>query len=204
MSDKAYITLLAAILVPVFMWSAIKPYDYFTWFLEVVPVLIAVPILAATYNRFRLTRLVYGLVVLHSIILIIGGHYTYALVPMGDWAREAFDLSRNHYDRIGHFAQGFIPAIVAREILLRLSPLKRGKWLFFIVVSICLAISAFYELIEWSVAEMTGTAADDFLGTQGDVWDSQKDMALALIGSIIAQITLAGVQDRQIQKLEER
>lgn len=204
MSDKAYITLLAAILVPVFMWSAIKPYDYFTWFLEVVPVLIAVPILTATYNRFRLTRLVYGLVVLHSIILIIGGHYTYALVPMGDWAREAFDLSRNHYDRIGHFAQGFIPAIVAREILLRLSPLKRGKWLFFIVVSICLAISAFYELIEWSVAEMTGTAADDFLGTQGDVWDSQKDMALALIGSIIAQITLAGVQDRQIQKLEER
>ena len=202
MSDRAYITLLAAILAPVFIWSAIDPHDFFTWLLEVLPVLIAVPLLAATYNRFRFTRLVYGLVVLHSIILIIGGHYTYALVPIGDWARDAFDLSRNHYDRVGHFAQGFIPAVVAREILLRLSPLKRGRWLFFIVVSICLAISAFYELIEWWVAEMTGTQAEAFLGTQGDVWDSQKDMALALIGAIVAQIALAGVQDRQIQKLE--
>lgn len=204
MSDKAFNTLLLAILAPVFLWSAIRPHDLFTWLLEVMPVIIALPLLVATYKKFRFTRLAYALMLAHSVILIIGGHYTYALVPLGDWVRDAFDLTRNHYDRLGHFAQGFIPAIIGREILIRLSPVKSGRWLFFMVASICLAISAFYELIEWSVAEMTGTHAEAFLGMQGDIWDSQKDMALALVGAIIAQLTLAGAHDRQIRRLEEQ
>ncbi len=181
-------------------WSATGPSDLFTWFCEVVPALIAVAVLVATRRRFRFTNLVYGLIALHAVILMVGGRYTYAEVPVGNWVRDAFHLARNHYDRVGHFAQGFIPALVTRELLLRKSPLVRGKWLFFLTTCVCLAVSACYEFIEWWVALGTGEAAKDFLGTQGDVWDTQWDMLMALIGAIVAQVTLAGVQDRAIAR----
>ena len=179
--------------------SAIRPHDYFTWFLEVIPAIIGVTILVAVYRKFKFTNLVYSLIWIHALILIIGGHYTYAEVPLFNWLKEVLDLSRNHYDRIGHFAQGFIPAMVTREILLRTSPLKPGKWLSVIVVCICLAISASYELIEWGVAELTGSAADAFLGTQGDVWDTQWDMLLAFCGAISSLIGLSGLHDQQLK-----
>lgn len=178
--------------------SGIHPYDRTTWCLEVAPVVIGVPLLLATSRRFRFSLLAYRLVFIHALILMVGGHYTYARVPLGFWVQDLFDLARNHYDRLGHLAQGFIPAILAREILVRTSPLKPGKWLFFIVVSVCLALSAFYEFIEWWAALIGGVAATDFLGTQGDVWDTQWDMFLAFIGSILAQILLSGVHDREI------
>lgn len=181
--------------------SGIHPYDRFTWVLEVAPILIGVPILVATYHRFRLTNLLYGLLLLHAAILMLGGHYTYARVPLGFWAQELFGFARNHYDRIGHLAQGFIPAILAREVLLRLSPLRQGRWLFFLATSVCLAFSAFYELIEWWTAATTGEGATAFLGTQGDPWDTQWDMFLALIGSIVAQITLGRWHDRQLSRI---
>jgi putative membrane protein len=184
----------------VFVWSAINPHDYFTWFLEVLPAVIGFILVLYTYRRFRLTDLLYWLILLHAVILMIGGHYTYAEVPLFNFIRDKFDLSRNHYDKVGHFAQGFIPAILAREILIRTSPLKPGKWLFFIVVCICLAASAVYELIEWWVAVASGTAADAFLGTQGYVWDTQSDMALALLGAIIALVFLGRYHDRQLQR----
>ena len=186
-------------LLAILVWSVIKPHDLFTWFLETFPAMAGAIILAATYNRFRLTTLVYVLIWLHAIILLVGGHYTYAEVPLFNWIRDAFHLSRNHYDRVGHFAQGFVPAMIAREFLIRKSPLKRGKLLFFIVVSICLAISAFYELIEFGVSQATGSAGDAFLGTQGDVWDTQKDMALALAGAVISLLTLSGLHDRLLR-----
>jgi putative membrane protein len=186
----------------VFVWSAIRPHDYFTWFLEVLPVVIALPILIFTYKKFPLTHLVYGLILLHAIILMVGGHYTYAEVPVFNWLRDAFDLSRNYYDRVGHVAQGFVPAIIAREILLRKNIVKQGAWLFFIVCSICLSISACYEFIEWWVAVGSGTAAEAFLGTQGDVWDTQWDMFLALMGAIVAQLLLAKIHDKQMLTLQ--
>jgi putative membrane protein len=178
--------------------SAIHPHDRVTWWLEVMPVLIVAPILIATLHAFPLTSLAYRLIALHALVLILGGHYTYAEVPLGFWIRDAFDLARNHYDRIGHFVQGFVPAMIAREILLRRSPLPPGKWLFFIVSSICLAVSACYEFIEWWTALLGGGSAEAFLGTQGDVWDTQWDMFLALCGSIAAQLLLAGVHDKQL------
>ena len=183
------------------IWSGINPKDYFTWFLEVAPALIGVVILEATYSRFQFTTPAYILILIHCIILMVGGHYTYAEVPLFDWIRDRFDLERNNYDKVGHLAQGFIPAIIAREILIRMEIVKRGKWLSFIVVSICLAISAFYELIEWWVAELTGESAEAFLGTQGYVWDTQSDMALALLGAILSLIALSKIHDRQIMKL---
>jgi putative membrane protein len=189
-------------LVAVLVWSGIRPHDRFTWFLEVAPVLIGVPVLVYIYPRFRFTRLTYTLVWLHAVILMVGGHYTYAQVPLGFWMQEAFGFARNHYDRIGHFAQGFIPAVLAREVFLRASPLRGSRWLPFVVVCFCLAFSAFYELIEFWTALASGGAATDFLGTQGDVWDTQWDMQLALIGAITALLTLAGVQDRQLASLE--
>ncbi len=195
--------LLGAVLV-LLGWSAIGPHDRFTWFLEVAPVLIGAPILLATYSRFPLTPLLYTLLTLHAGVLIVGGHYTYAEVPLGFWAQNAFDLARNHYDRVGHFAQGFVPAILARELLLRLTPLQAGKWLFFLVLSVCLAFSAFYELIEWWVAAATGSAAEAFLGTQGDPWDTQWDMFLALIGAATAQLFLWRLHDRQLARLPGR
>ena len=181
-------------------WSGINPVDRTTWILEVAPIFIAVPLLVATARRFPLTPLAYRLIFVHALILMLGGHYTYAQVPIGFWMQSLFGFTRNHYDRIGHFAQGFVPAIIAREILIRRSPLKRGKWLFFIVLSVCLAISACYEFIEWWSALIGGDSAEAFLGTQGDPFDTQADMFMALIGAIAAQILLARVHDRQIAK----
>lgn len=181
--------------------SGIRPHDRLTWFLEVVPIFLGVPILLATRRRFPLTPLLYVLIFLHALILMLGGHYTYAEVPLGFWVRDLLDLSRNHYDRLGHFAQGFVPAILAREILLRKTPLRPGGWLFYLVASVCLAFSAFYEFTEWWAAVLGGSAADAFLGTQGDVWDTQWDMFLALTGAITAQLLLARVHDRQLARL---
>jgi putative membrane protein len=183
--------------------SAIHPYEMGTWWMEVFPIFIAVPILVATYRRFPLTPLAYTLIFVHACILMVGGHYTYARVPLGFWMQNLFHFSRNHYDRIGHLAQGFIPAIIAREILLRRTPLRPGGWLFFIVCSICLAVSACYELVEWWAAVLGGSAATDFLGTQGDVWDTQWDMLMALIGSILGQVTLSRLHDRQLSRLPQ-
>jgi putative membrane protein len=187
---------LPTIFFAVLIWSGINPHDYYTWLLEVSPALIGLAILAATYKRFQLTELTYWLILIHCIILMVGGHYTYARVPLFNWIRDTFELSRNHYDKVGHFAQGFIPAVIIREILIRKSPVTSGKWLFFIVVSICLALSAFYEFIEWWVAVLSGTAAEAFLGTQGYVWDTQSDMFLALLGSIISLIVFGKLHDR--------
>ncbi len=178
--------------------SGVGPYDRATWWMEVAPVLIGIPILLATYRRFPLTPMLYRLLFLHALILIVGGHYTYARVPLGFWVRDLFDMSRNHYDRLGHFAQGFVPAILAREILLRLSVLRRGPWLFALVVSVCLACSAFYELVEWWAALLGGEAAESFLGTQGDPWDTQWDMFLALVGAVAALLLLSRVHDRAL------
>ena len=181
--------------------SNIGPTDRVTWWLEVAPVLIALPILIGTRHRFPLTPLLYVLLFVHGLILILGGHYTYAMVPLGEWMKEAFGFARNHYDRIGHFAQGFVPAILAREILLRTSPLRPGRWLFTIVVAICLAFSAFYELIEWWTALIGGHGAEAFLGTQGDIWDTQNDMFQALLGAMAAQVLLARWHARQLARL---
>jgi putative membrane protein len=183
------------------IWSAIKPHDYFTWFLEVLPALSALAILLFTYRRFQFTQLAYWLMFLHSIILIIGGHYTYERVPLFNWIRDTFSLQRNSYDGVGHFAQGFFPAIVAREILMRTSPLVRSRWLPFMVICVLLALSAFYELIEWWVSLASGSAGDAFLGSQGDIWDTQKDMALCLIGSILSLLLLTKPHDRALQSL---
>lgn len=184
------------------VWSAVEPADYFTWFLEVVPALIGAVILAATYSRFKLTTLVYILILIHCIILMVGGHYTYANVPLFDWLRDYFELERNNYDKVGHFAQGFVPAIVAREILVRKKVINGRKWLNFLVVCFCLAFSAFYELIEWWVGASTGESAEAFLGTQGYVWDTQSDMALALVGAITSLLLLSKMHDRQLNNMK--
>lgn len=181
--------------------SGIDPFDRTTWWLEVFPVLLGIPLLLASYRPFPLTPLLYRLLLIHALILILGGAYTYARVPLGFWVQELFDLGRNHYDRLGHFAQGFVPAILTREILLRRSPLRQGKWLFFLVASVCLAFSACYEFLEWWAALLGGDAAEDFLGTQGDIWDTQWDMFLALIGALSAQLLLARSHDRQLAAL---
>ncbi len=187
----------------VLAWSGHEPHDTFIWLLEVAPVLIALPLLLLTGRRFPLTSLAYGLLALHGVILMIGGHYTYAEMPVFNWLRDYFDLARNHYDRVGHVAQGFIPAIVTREILLRNSPLKVGKWLFFLTTCVCLAISAFYEMIEWWVAVASGDEAVAFLATQGDVWDTQWDMFLALCGALSSQLLLRRWHDRQLAGLNQ-
>ena len=189
--------LLAAVLV-VLVWSGIAPHDRLTWFMEVIWVLAAIPLLLATHRRFPLTRLLLWLVAIHCVILIYGGKYTYAETPLGDWFQIAFDQSRNHYDRLGHFAQGFVPAILARELLLRLTPLRPGGWLFYLVCAACLSFSAFFEFIEWWAALIMGGDADAYLATQGDVWDTQWDMFLALCGSILAQLALARLHDHQL------
>jgi putative membrane protein len=191
-------------LVVLLLLSGIRPHDRFTWVLEVFPILIGVPVLVWIYPRFRLTRLVYTLLWLHAIILLVGGHYTYAEVPLGFWMEQAFGFTRNHYDRIGHFAQGFIPALLAREVFIRASPLGPSRWLPFVVVCFCLAFSAFYELIEFWTALASGAAATDFLGTQGDPWDTQWDMQLALIGAIVSLLTLSRLHDRQLADLGVR
>ena len=193
---------LIAISCIVMLWSAILPHDYFTWFLEVFPIFIALPMLVFTYKKFPLSNLVYALILIHAIILMIGGHYTYAEVPLFNWLRDHFDLGRNYYDRVGHFAQGFVPAIIAREILLRKNVLQEGGWLFFIVCSICLSISACYEFIEWWVALASGQGAEAFLGSQGDVWDTQWDMFLALIGAVLSQVILKKRHNQSMHALE--
>lgn len=183
------------------LWSAIKPSDYFTWLLEVLPAMVACIVLILTYKKFKFTYLAYSLILIHCIILMIGGHYTYAQVPFFDWLKEVFDLDRNNYDKVGHFAQGFIPALVAREILIRKNIINGKTWMNFFIVCFCLAFSAFYELIEWWVAVSTGESAEAFLGTQGYVWDTQSDMALALLGSICSVILLARVHDKQLDRM---
>jgi putative membrane protein len=195
------LTLLLLVLV-VLVWSGIGPYDRLTWFLEVVPVLIAIPLLLLTAHRMPLTRLSYVLIAVHAVILMYGGHHTYALTPFGDWLREVFGFARNHYDRIGHLMQGFGPAIIARELLLRTSPLRPGKWLFTLVTLSILGVSACYEFTEWWAALAGGDAAGAFLGTQGDVWDTQWDMFLAGCGAIAAQLLLGRMHDRQILALD--
>ena len=193
--------LLLIVVLAALAWSGIGPYDAATWWMEVAPIFIAVPLLVATAARFPLTPLAYRLLAVHAIVLLVGGHWTYARVPLGDWVKEAFSLERNHYDRLGHLMQGFVPAIVGREILRRCSPLRPGRWLFFVVTSICLAISACYEFIEWWAALIGGEGATEFLGTQGDVWDTQWDMFLALIGALLAQLLLARRHDAELAAL---
>lgn len=188
-----------SIFIPVLIWSAVLPKDPFTWFLEVLPVFIGLFILVLTYKKFPLTPLLYTLILMHMIILMVGGHYTYAEVPLFDWIREVFDHSRNNYDKVGHFAQGFIPAILAREILIRKNIVQGTKiWLNFIILSIILAFSAFYELVEWWVALAVGEDAEAFLGTQGYMWDTQSDMGYALFGGILALLLLSRWHDKQL------
>ena len=184
--------------------SFISPYDKFTWLLEIFPILLALPLIWATTRRFPLSTLALTLIAVHALILIVGGHYTYARVPLGDWARDWFGWQRNDYDKIGHFAQGLVPAIVTREILLRTSPLRQSRWLNVLVVCVCLAISASYEIIEWLVAISSGTAADDFLGAQGDIWDTQSDMATALVGAVVSVLMLSGIHDRSLKRLNRK
>lgn len=195
------LTLLSAVLIVALIASGIQPYDRVTWLLEVFPVLIALPLLWITRSGFPLTPLLYGLIATHALILILGGAYTYARVPLGFWLADWFELSRNPYDKIGHFFQGFEPALVAREILLRGGYVRGRKMLTFLVISVVLAISAGYELIEWGAAVALGQGADEFLGTQGDPWDTQSDMGFALLGAVTALAGLAGLQDRQIARL---
>lgn len=195
-SLKTPVTCLAAVIF-VLAWSAIGPYDRATWWLEVTPVLIAVPLMLATYKKFPLTTLLYILAAVHCIILIVGGHYTYARVPYMEFLGE----DRNNYDKIGHFAQGFIPAIAVRELLIRTSPLKAGKWLFALIFFSCMGVSAVYELIEWMTSVVAGDGSLEFLGTQGDIWDAQKDMMWCGIGALTALITLSALHDRLLKKL---
>jgi len=193
--------IMVAIAAAAVLVSGIGPRDRATWWMEVAPVLIAVPILWATRRRLPLTPLLYGLVAIHACVLSLGGHYTYAEVPLGFWVRDALGLARNHYDRLGHLMQGFVPALVAREVLLRTSPLCPGRWLFTLVTAFALACSAIYEFIEWWAALLLGQGADAFLGMQGDPWDTQWDMFLCFVGAMLAQALLARVQDRQLAAL---
>ena len=190
--------LLIAVVVAALVWSAIDPTDRLTWLLEVVWVIAALPLLIATRRRFPLTRLLYWLIAIHCLILIYGGAWTYAQTPLGLWVQDALELSRNHYDRLGHVAQGFIPAILGRELMLRKTDLREGAWLFYLVTSACLAFSAFFEMLEWWAALVWGGEADAFLATQGDVWDTQWDMFLALCGAIAAQLLLGRWHARQL------
>lgn len=180
--------------------SGINPYDYFTWILEVFPAIIGFVALSITFRRFKFTYIVYILILIHSYILFVGGHYTYAEVPLFNWIKEIFDQSRNNYDKVGHFAQGFVPAIIIRELLIRKQIVKFGFWLSFVVVCICLSISVFYEFLEWFVAVVSGESADSFLGTQGYVWDTQSDMLYAFIGALCMILTVSKFHDRQIDR----
>jgi putative membrane protein len=199
-SGKRFHLALLLIGVAILAWSAWKPHDYFTWILEVFPAIIAGAALTVLSPRVRFTTLVYVLILVHATILMIGGHYTYAEMPLFSWLRDEFHLARNYYDRLGHVAQGFIPAMIVREILVRNAVVNGRRWLFFIVCSIALAISACYEFFEWWVAVASGSGADAFLATQGDVWDTQWDMFMALCGAIVGQLILAGIHDRQLRR----
>ncbi len=208
------------LLIPVMAWSWIDPHDRFTWWLESVPVVAGVPLILVFQKKFPLSTLLLVLLWLHCVILVTGGHYTYARVPLGEWARGWFGWTRNNYDKLGHFAQGFVPAILTRELLVRTSPLGSGnrpfdlaqgwsakrtsRWLGFLVVCVCLAFSALYELIEWFTAVTSGAAADDFLGTQGDPWDTQTDMLMALIGAVVAVVAMSRWHDRSLQRIPDK
>jgi putative membrane protein len=196
--------ILLALFVLLLAVTAWHPYDGFTWLLEVAPALLAIPLLVVTYRRFPLTDLAYVLVFLQACILAVGGHYTYARVPLGEWMKDWFHLARNDFDRIGHFAQGVIPALVTRELLRRKTPLGPGAWLATLCVCVALAVSALYELVEWGVSEASGSAGDAFLGTQGDIWDTQKDMLTAFIGAILCMLTLQGLHERQLANLASK
>ncbi len=188
----------------VFAWSAWSPYDRLTWWLETIPGIIGAAILIATYSRFRFTTLVYTLIALHIMLLCVGGHYTYARVPLFEWLKPIFGWQRNHFDRLGHFAQGFVPALIARELFIRREVIRSRGWAFAIVLFVCLGISALYELIEWWTALVSGSAATEFLATQGDIWDTQEDMCMALIGVLSALLFMAGWQNRQMRQLPSR
>jgi putative membrane protein len=190
-----------ALLAPVVAWSWIGPHDRFTWWLESAPVVVGVPLILALQRKFPLSSLLLVLLWLHCVVLVVGGHYTYAQVPLGDWARGWFGWTRNNYDKLGHFTQGFVPAILTREILLRTSPLRGSRWLGFLTGAVCLAFSAFYELVEWFTAITSGAAANDFLGTQGDPWDTQTDMLWALIGAVAALVLLRRWHDRSVARV---
>lgn len=204
MKPRSFHVALLITLAIVCCWSGWRPYDSFTWWLEISPGLAGIILLLATYRRFKFTTLCYTLIALHICVLFVGGHYTYARVPAFDWLRPIFGWERNHYDRLGHLMQGFVPAIIAREIFIRFNLVDRKKWIPFFVVSVCLAISAFYELLEWWTALISGSAADDFLGSQGDVWDTQADMALALTGALCALLFLSYFHDRALRKIDPR
>jgi putative membrane protein len=197
------IAALLAIFFAVFIWSGIHPHDYPTWILEVFPAIFGLGVMAATYRRFPLTTMLYVLILLHAIVLMVGGHYTYAEVPLGNWVRDHYHLARNDYDRVGHFMQGFVPAMVAREVLVRNRVVqRRGGWLSFLVFAICMMITALYELLEFAVAVASGSGAVAFLATQGDIWDTQKDMLVCMIGALAALALLSRSHDRAMAKLE--
>lgn len=196
LQDKHLKIGLLLILMLVTAWSFIDPEDRFTWWMEAFPIFIGLPILIVSHEKFKLTTFIYCLLLLHAVILLVGAHYTYEKVPLGDWARLAFGFSRNHYDRLGHFAQGFVPALLGRELLLRTSPLRSGKWMFAILTLSVLGISALYELLEWQTALWKGEGAEAFLGTQGDPWDTQEDMATALFGALVALLLFSRLHDR--------
>ncbi len=185
----------------VLVWSAINPKDYLIWFLEVFPALVALIIMATTVKAYPLTRITYIFILIHCIILMVGGHYTYAEVPLFDTIRELTQSSRNNYDKLGHFAQGFVPALIAREIVIRNGIIPSPNWRNFFIVCFCLAFSAFYEFIEWWVALLSGESAEAFLGTQGYIWDTQSDMFFAMVGAIVSLLLLRGVHDRQLNEL---
>lgn len=199
-NNKSMQTVWIVIFVVVLGWSAYRPHDYPTWILEVLPAVIAAVVMWATKDSFPLTRLTYVLILVHCVILIVGGHYTYAEVPLFNWIQEEFSQGRNNYDKLGHFVQGFVPAMVAREIVIRKQVFSSSAWRNFFIVCFCLAFSAFYELIEWFVALLSGDAADSFLGTQGYIWDTQSDMGYALVGAILALLLLGRWHDRQMQQ----
>ena len=198
------LTWFLGLLAPVVVWSWIGPHDRFTWWLESAPAVVGVPLIVALQRKFPLSSLLLVLLWLHCVLLVVGGHYTYAQVPLGEWAKGWFGWTRNNYDKLGHFTQGFVPAILTREILLRTSPLKGSKWLGFLVVCVCLAFSAFYELVEWFTAVTSGAAANDFLGTQGDPWDTQTDMFWALIGAVVAVTLFSRWHNRSLAKVSAR
>jgi len=182
--------------------SAIHPHDYFTWILEVFPAIIGFIVLVATYKRFQFTYFTYVMILIHCYILFIGGHYTYALVPAFDWVRDTFHQTRNNYDKLGHFFQGFVPAMIVMELFTKLDVLKKKSWMPFLIVCVCGTISLLYELLEWLVSVTSGSSGDSFLGTQGDVWDTQSDMLFALIGAICMLIFVSGILNRQINKMQ--
>lgn len=204
MTSKHWHLVLLGTFLLILLWSVIYPRSYFIWILEVFPAIVGAIVLVAIYPKVKLTMLLYCLIWLHALVLILGGHWTYAEMPLFNWLRDEYGLARNYYDRVGHLMQGAVPAIIAREILLRKGVVNGMGWLFFIVTCICLAVSAFYEFIEWWVAVFSGTAADDFLATQGDVWDTQWDMFIALCGAIASQLVLARWHDRQLAAFGRR